>query len=284
MSVFISKKLRYFMVAMEKKCILKAAEALYITRTPLSKIISDTEKDLGGKLFLRTYNTLEPTKLAWDYYYKLIHSYELQMKVESEIKAKDKEKKLKIIFDTGIPELLYRISSAVVQSEIYSNKLECSRDMLNEKIIEENKYNPNVILVSLRDISHFNLYKVDKWLSIQFALVSATNYNNNDLSIYIWRDIYSEYISRRAQQLLADDFPECNIIEHNFEPSHVLYNVSLGKGAVIMPLKLALIYKTESVNVFPVKNKFFQLTFYHNIDKNFMNTYEMIKVALNNIF
>ena len=66
MAIFISKQLKYFMTAMEHKSISKAAETLFLTRTPLSKILSDLEQFLDCKLFDRQYNTLVPTQFAWD--------------------------------------------------------------------------------------------------------------------------------------------------------------------------------------------------------------------------
>lgn len=53
MAIFISKQLKYFMTAMEHKSISKAAETLFLTRTPLSKILSDLEQFLDCKLFDR---------------------------------------------------------------------------------------------------------------------------------------------------------------------------------------------------------------------------------------
>ena len=283
MSIFISKKLRYFMMTMEKKCILKSAEALYITRTPLCKILSDIEKDLGGKLFSKSYNTLEPTELAWNFYYKLLDSYEAQMKIESEIREQCKYKKLKIVFDIGIPEMLFRISCAMIQAEIKDARIEITREVLHDEILKEHKYDPNILFISLRDVSHMNYYKTDKWLSIQYALLARNDYDGT-VPIYLWRDSYSGYFSKKVKEFLEDEFPKCNILEHNLEFYHVLYNVSVGKGAVILPVKLAVVSKTNNVDIFPIKNKFSQLTFYHNLHEQLHENYEKIKKSLNMIF
>ncbi|MCP2006253.1 UNVERIFIED_ORG: hypothetical protein J2Y78_004907 [Buttiauxella agrestis ATCC 33320] len=283
MSVFISKKLKYFMITMEKKCILKSAEALYITRTPLCKILSDIEQDLGGKLFSKSYNTLEPTELAWHYYYKLLDPYEALMKVESEIKDQYKYRKMKIVFDIGIPEMLFRISCSMIQSEIIDSKIEITREVLHDETLKEHKYDPNILFISLRDISHMNYYKIDKWLSIQYALMARNDYDGT-VPIYLWRDSYSGYFSKKIKELIEEEFPKCNVFEHNLEFYHILYNVSVGKGAVILPIKLAAASKTNNVDIFPIRNKFSQLTFYHNLNQQSYENYEKIKKVLNMIF
>ncbi|EBF9036684.1 LysR family transcriptional regulator, partial [Salmonella enterica] len=56
MGIFISKKLKYFIMAMEKRSFASASEALCITRSPLSKAITEIEEHLDGKLFIRKHN------------------------------------------------------------------------------------------------------------------------------------------------------------------------------------------------------------------------------------
>ena len=88
MSIFISKQLKYFMVAMEKKCISKAADELYLTRTPLCKKLADLENALGETLFIRKYNELVPTEYAVSLYKELTPIYEAQSRLENKLNNK----------------------------------------------------------------------------------------------------------------------------------------------------------------------------------------------------
>lgn len=85
MGIFISKKLKYFIMAMEKRSFASASEALCITRSPLSKAITEIEEHLDGKLFIRKHNDLIPTPLAIEYYKKM------QTDIRRFIKARAKQ-------------------------------------------------------------------------------------------------------------------------------------------------------------------------------------------------
>ncbi|AKE95331.1 LysR family transcriptional regulator [Cronobacter sakazakii] len=77
MNLLISKKLKYFIVCFEAKCINSAAEQLCVTRSPLARVIYEMEEKMGGKLFIRKYNYLEPTELAITLYEKIKPVYDL---------------------------------------------------------------------------------------------------------------------------------------------------------------------------------------------------------------
>ncbi|EMX5457223.1 TPA: LysR family transcriptional regulator, partial [Salmonella enterica] len=61
MDFLINKKLKIFITLMETGSFSIATSVLYITRTPLSRVISDLERELKQRLFIRKNGTLIPT-------------------------------------------------------------------------------------------------------------------------------------------------------------------------------------------------------------------------------
>lgn len=53
MDFLINKKLKIFITLMETGSFSIATSVLYITRTPLSRVISDLERELKQRLFIR---------------------------------------------------------------------------------------------------------------------------------------------------------------------------------------------------------------------------------------
>lgn len=105
------------MVTMERRNFSLAADELCITRSPLSKVITEIESWLGGKLFIRRHNDLEPTSLAWDFYHKCKPLYYKTLSLESEWSSKKKQSLLTFHFDISIPELLFRQLVMIAQVE-----------------------------------------------------------------------------------------------------------------------------------------------------------------------
>ncbi|EBO4433981.1 LysR family transcriptional regulator, partial [Salmonella enterica subsp. enterica serovar Enteritidis] len=64
MDFLINKKLKIFITLMETGSFSIATSVLYITRTPLSRVISDLERELKQRLFIRKNGTLIPTEFA----------------------------------------------------------------------------------------------------------------------------------------------------------------------------------------------------------------------------
>ncbi|EAR5959826.1 LysR family transcriptional regulator [Salmonella enterica] len=62
MNLFSSTKLKYFIAVMEEGSVSKACEKINISRTPLSRAISDLEFCLGFELFTRSKNGMIPNQ------------------------------------------------------------------------------------------------------------------------------------------------------------------------------------------------------------------------------
>ena len=67
----------YFNMLFKEKNITKASEKLYISQPALSSFLKKTEDNLGGNLFIRGKDGLQPTNLGEKYMDYLIKKNEL---------------------------------------------------------------------------------------------------------------------------------------------------------------------------------------------------------------
>lgn len=69
--MFVSKSLNVFIALAEEGSYKKAAERLYLTATPLFRMIKKIEEDVGMKLFINTRNGLSLSQDGIDFYKKI---------------------------------------------------------------------------------------------------------------------------------------------------------------------------------------------------------------------
>ena len=281
MGTFLAKKIHYFMVTMEEKNFAKAAERLCITRSPLSKIISEFEEDLGGKLFKRTYSNLEPTHLALDYYFKCKEPYDTLLQFESDLHRKCKNNAINILFDLSVPELLYQTISMGLSSEglVFEHK----RMIINLENINHFLKSPENIIFSLRDISSQHWESVDKWQTDELVLVSAPNRSchSRELTFLIWNDNFKDYIKRGLASRLRMSENKLTFIEHNYDFTGLLYNIHKGNGCAFMTKKLAVLYKTDGVLVTDIKNQILEAFLYYRRGTKQASRIPIIREVLN---
>jgi DNA-binding transcriptional LysR family regulator len=106
MHFLLTKKLKYFMTVMEKKCLTKASEDLFITRSPLGKTINELETLLGEKLFLREHGLYEPTLFALEVYEQALPLYHKLLNLEEYLLNSSQSRRINIILDTTFPDNL----------------------------------------------------------------------------------------------------------------------------------------------------------------------------------
>lgn len=284
MSVFVSKQLKYFMVAMEKRSISKAAEELYLTRTPLSKKLADLENALNAQLFNRKYNELEPTDYALALYDELNPLYHAHLQLEKKLKDNDKDKVISVIFDISVPELLYRILSAAIQSEFHNKQIKFQRIIITDQLLEDNKNNRNAIFVSLRMITPLVSYKTLSWTGGEVALMHSKCLSHSDLlELHIWKDESSEFFKRKAETLLKERYESIHFIPHNMEFQSVMYRVHQGVGAFMMPLKCATMHKNENMIIEALSGRYTHIYMYHNVEEKTESTVQTVKNILNTL-
>lgn len=280
MGVLLAKKMKYFMVTMEVRNFAKAAEALCITRSPLSKAIFELEDYLGGKLFNRTYNSLEPTELAIEYYQKCKPIYEMILVLESECRSGNAESPLTLLFDISVPELLYQQIVMAMKSE--SILFNCERYVVNLSDIDEIS-RKNSIIISFREITPNAGCDVDKWQGGDVVLCMPDNYHSKSAKtgIFIWKDLSTDYIQRSFTQMAQGLISDINFIEHNLNLTGLLYNVRSGKGCSFLTRKMATMFKVDGVTCIPIKDRRPTVHLYHGHHKSISKYVSQLKNVIN---
>lgn len=280
MGVLLAKKMKYFMVTMEVRNFAKAAEALCITRSPLSKAIFELEDYLGGKLFNRTYNSLEPTELAVEYYQKCKPIYEMILTLESECRSSNTESLLTLLFDISVPELLYQQIVMAMKSENIS--FNCERYVVSLSDIDEIS-RKNSIVISLREISSNAACHVDKWQGDELVVCMPDNYQDSHAKtgIFIWKDLSTDYIQRSFSQLAKELITNITFIEHNLNLTGLLYNVRTGKGCTFLTRKMATMFKVDGVTCLPIKDRRPTIYLYHSHQKSISKYVLQLKNIIN---
>ncbi|GAL60006.1 putative LysR family transcriptional regulator [Pseudescherichia vulneris NBRC 102420] len=280
MGVLLAKKMKYFMVTMEVRNFAKAAEALCITRSPLSKAIFELEDYLGGKLFNRTYNSLEPTELAIEYYQKCKPIYEMLVALENECRSGNTESPLMLLFDLSVPELLYQqIVMAMKSENILFN---CERYVVNLSDLEGIS-RKNSIIISLREIASNADCDIDKWQGDEIVICMPNDHNirQTKTDIFIWKDLTTDYIQRSFSQLTKPFIPDINFIEHNLNLTGLLYNVRAGKGCSLLTRKMATMFKVDGITYLPIKDRRPTIHLYHGNQKSVNKFIPQLKNVIN---
>jgi len=280
MGVLLAKKMKYFMVTMEMRNFAKAAEALCITRSPLSKAIFELEDYLGGKLFNRTYNSLEPTNLAIEYYQKCKPIYEMILALESECCTRSTENPLTLLFDISVPELLYQqIVMALKSENILFN---CERYVISLTDTDEIIHN-NTLIISLREISPNASCEVDKWQGDEIVVCMADGYlkKHDKMHIFIWKDLSTNYLQRSFYRIAKELCYDVSFLEHNLNLTGLLYHIRTGKGCAFLTRKMATMFKVDGVVNTPVKDRRPTVYLYHSNHKKMTTVISQVKKMIN---
>lgn len=88
---FLSKSFNYFIVSAQELSFKRAASKLFITPSPLGKVIFDLESNLGYELFIRCHNGLKMTKEGQELYDILIPFFHEIKSVENMLCQKNRK-------------------------------------------------------------------------------------------------------------------------------------------------------------------------------------------------
>lgn len=91
---------------MDKRCLNKACEELFITRSPLGKTINELEILFGEKLFLRRHGLFQPTDYAMEIYEKTEPLYRKIVNIEDQLSQTKNKHTTQIILDSAFPDNL----------------------------------------------------------------------------------------------------------------------------------------------------------------------------------
>ncbi|EJX4186305.1 LysR family transcriptional regulator [Salmonella enterica] len=122
MNLFSSIKLKYFIAVMEEGSVSKACEKINISRTPLSRAISDLEFCLGFELFTRSKNGMIPNQCGIKLYNRVNPLYSELLKIENDLKNEINKTSLRIAITTEIPDsILSYLRNALNKNNINFN-------------------------------------------------------------------------------------------------------------------------------------------------------------------
>jgi len=280
MGIFLSRKMQYFMVLMDKKNFAKAAEELCITRSPLSKVLAEIEDTIGGKLFHRKHNELNPTELAWDYYVRCKQIYGALLTLENEHKISSQPPKLTFRFDISAPENFVRHIELIAKAE--NLNVAITREMITVDDLASLPHDKNQAIFSLRPLSGVHLFSSTTWEGSNLVEISSSQINKNDNmnDYFIWKDNNHIYNKNRHIFLLKERGVEPRFIEHNYDVSTLLLMVRLGKGKIITSEKFAAWYRTDDLHIEKLNNHV-KCHLYHNHISNSPKTLLELKRIIN---
>ncbi|EML8489967.1 LysR family transcriptional regulator [Salmonella enterica subsp. enterica] len=265
------------MVMMETRNFSKAAEILCITRSPLSKVVTEIEESLGGKLFCRKHNELEPTDLALSYYERCRSLYGSLLSLENEHKTHNNARKITLKADISVPEGLVRLMEKIIKSEMPN--IDIKREMITVSDLSSLDNNPDVIIMSLRPLGGADLVCCDSWEGGKIVKIQTSSPFDKTTTdkIFIWKDKYMTYFKKRLTHVLNLNESSADFFEHNFDVATLLYMIREGKGVAVVSEKLVHMFKMDGIKWEGLDNIHIKNFLYYNNSRTIGNDVQKIK-------
>ena len=245
MSLLMSRKLKYFIIAFETQCINNAAEQLCVTRSPLARVIYELEGKAGGKLFIRKYNQLHPTNLAVSLYQKIKPVYDLLCGNENEFMILPHTSRVELICDFSVPHVVYQHLCSKIKN--ISPLAECRRMIISNSEIQSLISNPMILLFSFRKLPIPESVIYHELKKESLCLILPEEISNEDISnfeimkdivLYIKKDLLSTEIKGFIFSAVKKILPYTSIRELECDTVSLLFYASTGDGMVLLPESL----------------------------------------------
>lgn len=137
MNLFISTKLKYFIAVMEEGSVSKACKRMHISRTPMSKAISDIEQALGIPLFIRTKEGMIPSKFGTILYNKIVPYYNDLVKIEHCMYTDDGLPVTRIMCSKNIPNSIISHLSVALATHNINNEFSLTDEIKQDDLSSE---------------------------------------------------------------------------------------------------------------------------------------------------
>ncbi len=137
MNLFISTKLKYFIAVMEEGSVSKACQRMHISRTPMSKAISDIEQALGIPLFIRTKEGMTPSKFGTILYNKIVPYYNDLVKIEHCMHTDDGLPVTRILYNKNIPSSIISHLSVELSHSNINNEFTLADEIKQDDLSSE---------------------------------------------------------------------------------------------------------------------------------------------------
>ncbi|EBV3755393.1 hypothetical protein DOJ06_24070 [Salmonella enterica subsp. enterica serovar Bareilly] len=178
MDFLVNKKMKVFVTLMETGCFNLAASRLFITRTPLTRTLSEIEKQLNTNLFIRKQGQLLPTPFAYDLFNKIIPHYRYLDNLDKSIDPNLEKKKVKIIIDDTYPDVMKEMILSLLKQ--YKLAVSTVIESIDREILSSTTLSANSIIISARNygiqIEHMQKRTLNK--SGVILIMSKEIYNN----------------------------------------------------------------------------------------------------------
>lgn len=272
---------------METRCINKAADELYITRSPLVRVIQDMEDALGKKLFTRKYNSLDPTDIALKLYDELKPLYEDLKLIERTFQPLSHKDKIELLIDISVPEYICTYLDSHFKG--FNLEISCRRVSASIDIIEYISKNPMALFYSYRTIPTNEHICSSSFGVVKLVAIAPEHISEADLkeeskmkSIFlnIKRDEHSSELKGLLKHITQDSIPYLRIKECEQDLTMQLFSITSGSGMIIVPDTIAGYFNPPKSTKINVSTPIFNKTLYFNKDTKRTNAVKKIKQEL----
>lgn len=163
MNLFISNKLKYFIAVMEEGSVSKACQRMHISRTPMSKAISDIEQALGIPLFVRTKEGMTPSKFGTILYNKIVPYYNDLVKIEHCMYTDDGQPVTRIMCSRSIPKSIISHLSVALSNNSINNEFTLADEIKQDDLSS--------------DLHFYDIVIADKNYPSQYARAESVSFD-----------------------------------------------------------------------------------------------------------
>jgi DNA-binding transcriptional LysR family regulator len=252
------------MVVMQEQSITRASSILNITRTPVSKMITELEALIGCELITRTSCGVEPTVIGKMLYDKIHPIYNIAKIIESEINE-FKKINFRIYIDVAIPIEIYQYINVYlsVKENTYSVRrvdiLEMNAEFINER---------DIIITLIPD---FMVCEGMSIISIPFkmSVLGSSDYTSDIVLPLLVRDEeYIQHVLPLYTSLTYSNSTPSTIRFIQYELSEILYLVSSGVGVTALPSNIAAKHCTAKIKEISIPREIGSLYIVYNKNKS----------------
>ncbi|THD41771.1 LysR family transcriptional regulator [Enterobacteriaceae bacterium ML5] len=272
MNFLLSRKMKYFIVTMEKKCINAAAEKLFITRSPLGKVITELEDVIGSKLFERSYNELVPTSVAVELYKRLKPIYDSLSIIEEKFHSHGEDKTLEVIFDVSVPYNLYKY--IVYALQVDEVNFTHSRILVTQETVKKAGDHHHIVIISMRDFKttdsvYKEMLNEDTMVLLMSSFITEAQLNDDEfmrkVPLMVRQGDSACEIKIRVSSLLRDTLPYVYYKEVEADLTTMFYSVVNAKGILLLPRKLAELFSSPAISKNKIKGYTYRSILLHNV-------------------
>ncbi|MFP2241373.1 LysR family transcriptional regulator [Pseudescherichia vulneris] len=264
--------MKYFMTTMDELNITRAAEKLYITRSPLGKVLAEMERKLGGKLFLRKYNQLEPTPLALELYDRIKPAYDMITSVEREFSKELSG--LDLIFDSSYPQYLYNYIISVLTAEgiMFQHK----RVFVSAEDFVQETSKKNTAIFAFRELPPIagvtkivldnSYFKILVSEDFEYERRTEPKYMASH-PVLINRSNELESFKKHLSFSIKEVLPLVYYEECDMDISAMMLSAMNNRSIIILPTKIAEIYNLSRMKSFIINKLPVSKSVYHNLSE-----------------